>query len=677
MSPTDLSPVSRPRSGAIDIQQTAPQNRTNAQAGIRYADTSRPGLVDQAKTLIAQARQSLLGIQSEVREAAVQGLHDLVRQTPVLRDSAVRLESLFTRHDAPRLHDASQAQASSSTERLLQGKAFEGIRKNAYDSNAFVFNKGVASEPEQMRLMKATIQSADKFAAVTTYGIKPIDSKGVVTNTMHAVLAGLAEKQDDSNFNFVFLYNKSVGLQNKVTGGKRTQVSLNPDNKKQDHWPQVLNGYNRQVLGEYNKAVKNGAIPGPEFKNVGDLGRLPKSQLQSFAQAGHISGLPITDLKANVYMVAADPGIGGSHHNKFAINDSGFAATLGASIGNTSKGSWFDSGAVTLSQKLASSQRDYLLNTLMPEGKHIGLLKVENGEADVQAATKASDVRAMRDTMTETIKGAEIKEPFADGDGQQLNDALASGLRTSGFLKPEEGVEGTRAQVAWVQNTGTTIEPLSAKPIKQALEHLFKEAKPGDTLQLRNNAFNGVAQKLALDAIARGVNVQILAPTKTKLHDAAVLFKDIQSLKNKVDSLPANKGAGKLEIHVFNPNQGLRDAHDFDPGGRPVNDHAKVYALKRSDPSEASILLTGTHNLDGQSFKRSHENLMFMESKDTNLTSSLFGEFWDATPAMSKQDIDLLVTEFKKPLTTSQSQWADQIQNKEALLTKLGLPDRR
>ena len=185
---------------------------------------------------------------------------------------------------------------------------------------------------------------------------------------------------------------------------------------------------------------------------------------------------------------------------------------------------------------------------------------------------------------------------------------------------------------------------------------------------MRNNAFNGVAQKLALQAIERGLIVQILAPTNTKLHDAPFLFKDIQALKNKVDALSANKAAGKLEVHGFNPNQVLLDAHDFDPGGRPVNDHAKVYALKRQDPSEASTLLTGTHNLDGQSFKRSHENLMFMEGKDTNLTNSLFGEFWDATPAMRKHDIDLLVKEFKKPLTTSQSQWVGQIEQKEELL---------
>jgi phosphatidylserine/phosphatidylglycerophosphate/cardiolipin synthase-like enzyme len=84
-------------------------------------------------------------------------------------------------------------------------------------------------------------------------------------------------------------------------------------------------------------------------------------------------------------------------------------------------------------------------------------------------------------------------------------------------------------------------------------------------------------------------------------------------------------------------------------------------------------LLTGTHNLDGQSFKRSHENVLFIESKDQHLTSSLFDEFWENTPEVSKQDIDLLVTEFKKPRGTPKAEWAEKITQKEALLQKVGL----
>jgi len=662
---------------ALNNNQAAAPAQDGNRAAIRYSDASRPERLHTASALFELAKQSLAVVFSrQRRETAVENIRTLVQQTPVLKHNLEKLDNLLSRHNGLRSNaTATSNPTNSSVERLLEAKPFQNVKANAYDENAFVFNKGVSSEPEQIRLMKATIESADKFAAVTTYGIKPIERGGKVTTTMHGVLAGLAQKQSDAEFNFVFLYNKSVGIQNKVTGGKRTQVSLNPDNHKQQHWPQVLNAYNKQIVDEYNKAVKAGAVTGSSVKNVAELGQRSKEDLQAMVKGGHISGLPITDLKAKVYMVAATPGIGGSHHNKFAINDSGFAATLGASIGNTSKPSWFDSGAVSLSQKLASSQRDYLLDTMMPQGKHIGLLTMEVGQAGIEVALKSRQTKSLREEMDTAIRGIEIKDPFKNSAEHQLSDALDSGLRSSGFLKSDESVQGHQAKIAWIQNKGSNLEPREAKPIKQAMEHLFKEAKPGDTLLLRNNAFNSTAQKWVTEAISRGVNVQILAPTKTKVHDAALLFKDIQSVKNKVDALPANSKAGKLEIHVFNPTQTLRDAHDFDPGGRPVNDHAKVYALKRQDPTEPSLLLTGTHNLDGQSFKRSHENVMFMESTDTHLTDSLFDEFWNNTPEVTKQDIDLLVTEFKKPLTMPQAQWAEQLQQKDALLQKIGLPN--
>jgi len=632
-----------------------------------YTDKTRPNLVERAKLALSTAAKN---ISLNSIGTSLENLSSLITQTPLLKHSAEKLEALF-HHPTARSLEAGPLK--DSVDRLLQKPAFAEVKKNGFDENAFVLNKGVASEPEQVRLVKATIESADKFAAVTTYGIKPLERNGKVTNTIHGILAGVAQKQDDPEFSFVFLYNKSVGIQNKVTGGKRTQVSINPENTKQQQWPQVLDAYNKQIVEEYNKAVDSDAISGEKVSSAAELGKHSKAELQTLVNSGHISGLPITDLKAKVFVVAADPGLGGSHHNKFCINDSGFAATLGASIGNTSKPSWFDSGAVTLSQKLASSQRNYLLDTLIPEGKHIGLLKLSDGKSGIDAATTKSEVKAVRESLDSNIRSIEIKDPLVGAGKDQLNDKLEHGLRSSGFLQKNEGLHGHHSKVAWIQNTGSTLEPREAKPIKQALDHLFKEAKPGDTILLRNNAFNGTAQKLALDAISRGVNVKILAPTRTKLNDAALLFKDIQGLKNKVDALAPNSGAGKLEVHVFNPNQTLRDAHDFDPGGRPVNDHAKVYALKRKDPQEASILLTGTHNLDGQSFKRSHENVLFIESKDQHLTNSLFDEFWDNTPEVSKQDIDLLVTEFKKPRGTPKAEWAEQITQKEALLKKVGL----
>jgi hypothetical protein len=330
--------LDRVRSNSLDTQPSSNEASVRARSqsepiqSTRYADTSRPGLIQSAKVLLQIGLESLkFATNPTARSAALERLADLSKQAPQLSQNIEQLRSLFTRVDRPIdptyvsvVSPSFSSDVPSSVDRLLQKPAFEEVKKNAYDDHAFVLNKGVASEPEQMRLMKATIESADKFAAVTTYGIKPIERNGKVTNTMHSVLAGLAQKQHDPEFNFVFLYNKSVGLQNLVTGGKRTQISLNPENTKQQQWPEVLDAYNKQAVDEYNAAVDQDLIYGEKIKSPEDFARFSKEDLQNLVRSGHLSGLPITDLKAKVYVVAADPGIGGSHHNKFAINDSGF-----------------------------------------------------------------------------------------------------------------------------------------------------------------------------------------------------------------------------------------------------------------------------------------------------------------------------------------------------------------
>jgi hypothetical protein len=656
----------------------SPANLAPTSTNPRYINPTKADLAQQH--LSRNLQSPFAKLENRLEKVASQ-LANLIEQSPLVSQNKGSIESLFNKINSqlgltsPLL---SQSSPLGSIDKLLQKPKFENIKKSALDESAFVFNKGVASEPEQVRLVKASIESADKFAAVTTYGIKPIERNGKLTNTMHAVIAGVAQKQSDPEFNFVFLYNKSEFIQNKVTGGKRTQVSLNEASTKQQQWGQVLDAYNKQAVDEYNQAIDKGIITGNKIASSEEFSKIPQEQLQNLVQAGHLTGLPITDLKAKVFVVAADPHIAGSHHNKFCINDSGFAATLGASIGNTSKPSWFDSGAVTLSKKLASSQRDYLLHNLLPEAKHIGQLTYSGGQAGVIAALTHQETSAVRNSLEGSIGTLEIKEPFASADGKTLNGNLERGLKHSGFLKADEPLLGHAAKVAWIQNTGSILEPIGSKPIAQALEHLFKEAKSGDTILLRNNAFNERSQALALEALKKGVNVKLLAPTRTKAIDAGALFNDIQHLTKKVDALRNQEGLGKFEVHVFNPNTTIKQAHDFDPGGRPVNDHAKVYALQRKDPGTPSLLLTGTHNLDGQSFKRSHENMMLMESTDTHLTSSLFDEFWQNTPEVSRDDINGIVENFHKPALARKKPFEARIEHStnpqsEALLKKIGL----
>lgn len=539
----------------------------------------------------------------------------------------------------PRTQAAGGSDTTAAIDRLLDKPAFRDIRQNAYDDKAFVFNNGVVSEPEQMRLVRATIESADKFAAVTTFTVRPIDANGQVSNTMHSVLAGLAKKQNDPEFSFVFLYDKTKDFQemghklrDKMVGTKMTgasEISIKPTHTDKPTWPKVLDAYNQQILGEYNRAVQNRRIVGPILGSVEALGRLGKSQLESLLNAQHLSGLPITDLKARVYMVAADSGIAAGHHNKFAINDSGFAATLGASIGNYDKPNWWDSGAVCLSQKLAGSQRDVLLDTLMPRAKHIGLLTCQNGVAGMNGATKPNEVNAARKEINKALQDTSIKQPFSTANGFQLSYKLGSGLYSSGFLNPHESaVPGHQAKVTWIQNQGSDLGSLRAKPIEQALKHMFAEAKLGDTILLRNGSIDDKAIKMVKEALHRGVNIRIMGSYSNHYYKEKFVgaVEDIFSSKLK------NNWPGQFERRITNPSLNLRNAHGVGHIHGPIQDHAKVYALQRRNPSEPSILMTGTHNLDGQSFNRSHENMMFMESKDTHLIRSLFSDVWDQSP---------------------------------------------
>ena len=123
-----------------------------------------------------------------------------------------------------------------------------------YDENAIVLSHSIGSEHEQKSLIKATIESADKFAIITSYGIRPIAGKreGQISDTMFAILESLAKRQNDKDFSFVFFYNKSLAVQNFILKRKCTEISMNDaeNAKGTPSWPQVVNAYNAQQTNE-------------------------------------------------------------------------------------------------------------------------------------------------------------------------------------------------------------------------------------------------------------------------------------------------------------------------------------------------------------------------------------------------------------------------------------------
>lgn len=474
------------------------------------------------------------------------------------------------------------------------------VEKRTLDPDCLVLPNGINSESEQQRLIATTIESADKFAVITSYGVRPIENGRISATTM-AILKAVAERQDDEDFSFTFMYNKSTWQQNMVVG-KRTNVSQNPGPRTlraavPDGWSELINAYNEQ-------ADEHGSTP-------------------------------ITNLRCNVFLVAEKPeSIAGSHHNKFCLNDRGFAATLGASIGNKTKSNWFDSGAMVLSQPLATSQRNYFSNTMLAHGGHVSRLQVADGQPSLQ---RLADATAVQQAVASEISSP-VNQPADDEEDQaQIVPALAEALQRNHF-----STEPSAGKVMWLQNEGSLERSRLAKPIGKALHHMFNQARAGDTLCLRNCSIGSI-KDWAMAALQRGVNIKILGPVNksdsTYYGDLGKLF--AAKADAEADGQPVVP-LGELEFRVFNPDPELRDLHDYDREIEDAVDHAKVYLLEGPD---TTCLMTGTHNLDGQSFKRSNENMMVIEPADNALPNSLFHEIWQGCPAITADEVGILARE--------------------------------
>ena len=242
--------------------------------------------------------------------------------------------------------------------------------KNVQHGEAMILSSGINSEKDQQRMLETIIEGANKFAIVTTYGIRPLDN-GKLSATIKSLLGSIASKQDDPNFTLAFLYNKSTWQQNLVVG-KRTAISQKDPNQ----WDELVKTYNEE-------ATKEG-------------------------------GTRIEHLKCKVFFIAEKPsGLTGSHHNKYLINDNGMMATLGASLGNKTKSQWFDSGAMFLSKQLVTSQRDYFLDMMESHHGHIGQLQV-TPDQDSATLLQFPDTQV----LSEHLGSTEICSPYI---GHSLN----------------------------------------------------------------------------------------------------------------------------------------------------------------------------------------------------------------------------------------------------------------
>ncbi|GKS86026.1 hypothetical protein AVMA1855_17760 [Acidovorax sp. SUPP1855] len=124
-----------------------------------------------------------------------------------------------------------------------------------FDASAFVLSTIPSSEDRQKKLIRMTIDSAERFAILTSFSVNPTKDHepGQVSATTFAMLESLAKKQHDSHFKFVFLYNDNKLQRNAVVSAIVGQnVTANMSLKSNSHvpgtitWPAVVETYNRQ-----------------------------------------------------------------------------------------------------------------------------------------------------------------------------------------------------------------------------------------------------------------------------------------------------------------------------------------------------------------------------------------------------------------------------------------------
>lgn len=460
------------------------------------------------------------------------------------------------------------------------------------DDNALVLNTVPSSEDRQKKLIRLTIESAQRFAILTSYSINPAkDPKpGNVSGTTFAMLEALARKQHDKDFTFVLFYNENKLLENSVIATMLyqnvvTNMSLKSEanGPRTTTWPAVIEAYNRQQTDDR---------------------------------------LRIGSVKCGIYFVAAKAkGLAGSHHNKFCVNDQGIAATLGASIANRTKDNWMDGGCITVSSRLATSQRDYFLSDLL--GGHsvkCAQMRMDGERPTMSPVKDLAPIRALADI--DVRSPLDLEGPGKEAAVESFRDVLSSA---------DVPLEGTRHKVLWIQNPSDSAKNmLSArgriedKPIGHALSRVFRSAEAGETIDLACGRVGTEAFALIGKALSKGCNVNILINKKKR----ALVERRARCLYANSTTMPP----GQLTVREYAPNEHLMQQQSL--GARQMQGlHAKNYVLTRNNGSY--VVMTGTYNLDGQSHYRSTENLMMIETKDTALRKALFDELHEGSEVPS------------------------------------------
>lgn len=232
----------------------------------------------------------------------------------------------------------------------------------------------------------------------------------------------------------------------------------------------------------------------------------------------------------------------------------------------------------------------------------------------------------LKDVSTiKSLKDLPVQNPLdesAHGEGPSRFEALKQTLAECG-LSPH----GEHNGVLWIQNPShghknmfSTKGKIDITPIGYAFCRLFDSAQRGDTINIVNKYIGSEGFEMIANALRRGCNVNFLISAKSK-----------RSLERKAEDFFRRQKTddfGVLTVKPFLPDDEFSADQHFNNKKSPVI-HGKTYILAK--PDGVRVIMTGTYNLNGQSYWRSNENMMLMTTRNTELSKALFDRIFDGS----------------------------------------------
>lgn len=471
--------------------------------------------------------------------------------------------------------------------------------------NVFAKQRQTMSECGEM--VRQLFDTAKRWAIITTYAVCP-KNKFDLKSTASALWESILKNWDEDKV-MIFAYHRAHF---NDTSSKCPAISNDP--------PTIAKGWNQAIVHKLASQLGS-AMPWPRKSGFG---------------------------KSKVIFIELSPiGIFGSWHTKFLINDQGLMGTTGCSIGNRAKPGWTDSGLMSHSPEMATQEKDFFLNQMLPHAANIA--RVEFIKKKVKKGPGSFDWR--RDFAFRKVAINEVKDLLRpaphnvtgsdDQEMSQLQQNIQRKWDTT-QINCEALMIRSMGSKAYMPNSGGIGWASGKKrPIVAVMDYLFDEIEEGDIVWLRNGCPISQAhpfkslKKMYLqwisDSMARGAHVKLMYNDDGKEKSCAKLFRDISDMLLK-DGRDLFLFDCKTTL-VDRVSQGtfqLRRIRARNYKGTWTNrDHSKTYSFEFKSKRKTAFAI-GTYNLDVQSSYGSNEHLLLLDDTTGQLTREWIKNEWNA-----------------------------------------------